>query len=249
MHSTDCDPKQQDDVSLGEKVTGIDIFSPMGVASVPPRRLRATPRLGKRILAPARTHPDNGYRWYDPTQLEQARLVALLRQVGLPLEGVRQMLGADSEDAVALVRRYWERAEAEHRARAGLMSYLVNRLEGRSPILYEVATRQMPDRPVPCLRRHVGSEREVWDLGKQSLAYFRDRPRPLLPGRQGARSWSTTARSAPIATDPSSSTGRSRPRKPQLPPAATPSSSCARRPPTKKQSYTSAPTKRTPPSG
>jgi DNA-binding transcriptional MerR regulator len=149
-----------------------------------PKALRLYDELD--ILPPARTDPDNGYRWYDPSQLEQARMVALLRQVGLPLEGVRQVLEADPKDAVAFVRRHWERAQADHRARAGVVLYLVDRLEGRSPIMYEVATRQMPGRTVLCLKRHVASEKEVWDLGKLFLSYFRDRPRPLLPGRQGA---------------------------------------------------------------
>jgi DNA-binding transcriptional MerR regulator len=149
-----------------------------------PKALRLYDELD--ILPPARTDPDNGYRWYDPSQLERARMVALLRQVGLPLEGVRQVLDADPKDAVALVRRHWERAQADHRARAGVVLYLLDRLEGRNPIMYQVATRQMPERTVLCLRRHVASEQEVWNLAKLFLSYFRDRPRPLLPGRQGA---------------------------------------------------------------
>jgi hypothetical protein len=108
------------------------------------------------------------------------------KQVDLPWRGLRQVLRADSEDAVALVRRFWERAEAEHQARAGVVAYLVDRLQGRSPIMYEVATRQMPERTVLCLKRHVAGEPEVWDLSKQFLAYFRERPRPLLSGRRGA---------------------------------------------------------------
>ena len=36
------------------------------------------------------------------------------------------------------------------------------------------------------MQRQVASQQEVWDLGKQFLGYFRDRPRPLLAGREGA---------------------------------------------------------------
>ena len=37
------------------------------------------------LLRPVRVDPDSGYRLYDPAQLEQARLVAWLRRLGMPL--------------------------------------------------------------------------------------------------------------------------------------------------------------------
>ena len=52
--------------------------------------------------------------------------------------------------------------------------------------MYEVATRQMPERTVLCLKRHVAGEPEVWDLSKQFRPTPGKRPRPLLSGRQGA---------------------------------------------------------------
>jgi DNA-binding transcriptional MerR regulator len=79
-----------------------------------PKALRIYDEMG--ILPPARTDANNGYRWYDPAQLERAGLAALLRQLGLPLEEVRRVLGADAQDAVAVMSRYWERTQAEHRA-------------------------------------------------------------------------------------------------------------------------------------
>ena len=53
--------------------------------------------------------------------------------------------------------------------------------------MYEVATRQMPERAVLCLKRNVDPA-GAWALGKEFVAIMRDRPVPgeRLPGRAGA---------------------------------------------------------------
>ena len=48
-----------------------------------PKALRLYDELG--LLPPARVDLDSGYRWYASGQLDQARLVASLRQIGVPL--------------------------------------------------------------------------------------------------------------------------------------------------------------------
>ena len=149
-----------------------------------PKALRLYDELG--ILPPARVDADTGYRWYESDQIEVARRVAMMRQVGLPLELVRQVLSADALDVAALVQSYWRQADAEHHHRAALVRLLVERLEGMRPVMYEVTRRWMPERPVLCMECNVTSQQQVVELGKQFLGYFRDRPTPLLPGRQGA---------------------------------------------------------------
>ncbi|WP_316522929.1 MerR family transcriptional regulator [Kitasatospora brasiliensis] len=49
---------------------------------------------GAEVLAPAWVDPQTGYRWYRPGQLADARLLARLRRVGLPLPTIRAVLGA-----------------------------------------------------------------------------------------------------------------------------------------------------------
>lgn len=44
------------------------------------------------MLAPAWTDPQTGYRWYDDGQVGDARLVARLRRVGMPLPEIRRVL-------------------------------------------------------------------------------------------------------------------------------------------------------------
>lgn len=44
------------------------------------------------VLAPAWVDPVSGYRWYEPEQLEEARLLARLRRAGMPLADIRLVL-------------------------------------------------------------------------------------------------------------------------------------------------------------
>ncbi|MFI9322112.1 MerR family transcriptional regulator [Kitasatospora aureofaciens] len=49
---------------------------------------------GAEVLTPAWVDPQTGYRWYRPAQLADARLLARLRRVGLPLTAIRAVLAA-----------------------------------------------------------------------------------------------------------------------------------------------------------
>jgi len=49
------------------------------------------------LLAPARTDPSSGYRYYRPEQVAQARLIRRLRDLDLPVDDVRTVLAAPDE--------------------------------------------------------------------------------------------------------------------------------------------------------
>jgi DNA-binding transcriptional MerR regulator len=49
------------------------------------------------LLAPARTDPSSGYRYYRPEQVGQARLIRRLRDLDLPVDDVRTVLAAPDE--------------------------------------------------------------------------------------------------------------------------------------------------------
>ena len=51
--------------------------------------------------------------------------------------------------------------------------------------MYEVATREIPERSVLCLKRNV-DEKGAWALGKEFIAILRERPLPKMEGREGA---------------------------------------------------------------
>ena len=137
------------------------------------------------VLVPARVDQASGYRYYDTAQLDQARLVVMMRQLQLPLPAIRELLACDRAVAAARIAEHWRGAEAAHDARRELAGYLVNWLSGKRSVMYEVATREMPERSLLCLKRNV-DEQGMWAFGKEFIAILRERPLPKIEGRQGA---------------------------------------------------------------
>jgi DNA-binding transcriptional MerR regulator len=137
------------------------------------------------VLVPARVDQASGYRYYDTAQLDDARLVVMLRQLQVPLAAVKELLACDPADAAARIAEHWRDAEAAHDARRDLAGYLVSRLSGKRPVMYEVATREMPERSLLCLKRNVDVQGQ-FAFGKEFIAILRERPLPKIEGRQGA---------------------------------------------------------------
>jgi DNA-binding transcriptional MerR regulator len=137
------------------------------------------------VLVPSRVDQASGYRYYDPDQLDQARLVVMLRQLQLPLAAIKELLACDPADAATRVAEHWRDAEAAHDARRELADYLVSRLSGKRPVMYEVAMREIPERSLLCLKRTVEAQ-EMWAFGKEFIAILRERPLPRIDGREGA---------------------------------------------------------------
>lgn len=67
------------------------------------------------VLVPAWVDPISGYRWYEPEQLEEARLLARLRRAGMPLADIRLVLaawaGADADLVRGLLQAHLRRLE------------------------------------------------------------------------------------------------------------------------------------------
>jgi DNA-binding transcriptional MerR regulator len=163
-----------EEVSIGE-------FAKRSRLSV--KALRFYDELG--VLVPARVDEASGYRYYDAAQLEAARLVAMLRQLGLPLAAIKELLVCDPAVIAERIAAYWREVESAHDARRALADYLVDRLNGKRSVMYEVATREMPERSLLCLKRNV-DEQGAWALGKEFIAILRERPLPKMNGRDGA---------------------------------------------------------------
>src|SRR3984957_9185389 len=93
------------------------------------KALRLYDELG--LLTPARVDPQSGYRFYAPAQLEQARLVAWLRRLGMPLASIRAMGALSPAAAAAELAAYWARVESETASRRELASFLIGYLSGK----------------------------------------------------------------------------------------------------------------------
>jgi DNA-binding transcriptional MerR regulator len=131
-----------------------------------PKALRLYDELG--LVPPARVDLDSGYRWYAAGQLDQARLVASLRRIGVPLAQIKVILGLDARAAAEQVAGYWTGAEAGHAARRELAGYLVDRLNEKRSAMYEVAVRDIPARSLLTLLRHVHADEQI-PVGREFL--------------------------------------------------------------------------------
>jgi DNA-binding transcriptional MerR regulator len=137
------------------------------------------------VLVPSRVDQASGYRYYDNAQLDRARLVVMMRQLQLPLAAIKELLTGDPADAATRIAEHWREAEAAHDAQRELADYLVSRLSGKKPVMYEVATREIPERSLLCLKRTV-DQQGMWAFGKEFIGILRQRPLPKLEGRAGA---------------------------------------------------------------
>jgi DNA-binding transcriptional MerR regulator len=148
-----------------------------------PKALRLYDGLG--LLSPARVDELSGYRYYEGAQLGQARLIAALRQVGVPLSTVKELLALGPAEMAERVTAFWWEAEVRHAGQRELVTALVDRLTGRSTVMYEVATREMPQRSLLCLKRNVDAS-GLWALGKEFVGIVRNQRLPRIGGREGA---------------------------------------------------------------
>jgi DNA-binding transcriptional MerR regulator len=71
------------------------------------------------LLAPARVDPDNGYRYYDAAQLEEAVTIRRLRALELPLDEIRGLLDTDADALRDRLAAHGYRVAEELRAGCG----------------------------------------------------------------------------------------------------------------------------------
>jgi DNA-binding transcriptional MerR regulator len=148
------------------------------------KALRLYDELG--LLPPARVDEDSGYRLYQAGQLKGARLIAALRQLQVPLAEIKVILALEPVRAAERVREFWAATEAGHTGRRALAAYLIDELSGKRSVVYEVGTREMPDRSLLCVKRNVAGVDQAWAFGKEFIALLRHYQLPPIPGRAGA---------------------------------------------------------------
>jgi DNA-binding transcriptional MerR regulator len=118
-----------------------------------PKALRLYDRLG--LLPPAWTDPASGYRFYSEDQVAGARLVALLRRLGMPLPAIAGIAAKPPGEAAEAVAGYWAGVESAMADRRVLFSYIQARLTGADMAKYDVQTRIIPERTLLSISRHL----------------------------------------------------------------------------------------------
>jgi DNA-binding transcriptional MerR regulator len=135
------------------RLLGIGGFARRSQLSV--KALRLYERQG--LLRPAEVDAANGYRRYREDQLADARLVALLRRLDMPLAVVARIVAAPPDERAGLLDDYW--ADVEHRMalQRSLAAHLRVVLSGGKGLLemYEVRQRDVPEQVILTEQRHV----------------------------------------------------------------------------------------------
>ncbi|MFI9049253.1 MerR family transcriptional regulator [Streptomyces sp. NPDC053427] len=134
-----------------------------------PKALRLYDDLG--LLTPDRVDPYNGYRRYAPAQLERARLVALLRRLGMPLARIREVCELAPGPAAEAVAAYWAQVEADTAARRDLAAFLVDQLTRKDHTVMTTSGTPVPP-PLPLtMRCAAGTDRGLVRPANQDAAY------------------------------------------------------------------------------
>ena len=121
-----------------------------------------------------------------PASSRQARLIASLRQLHFPLAEIKAILPLEPAQAAERVRQFWAATESKHSSLRALATYLIDELSGKRSVVYEVKTREIPERSLLCVKRNVTGEKAAWAFGKEFIALLRHYKFPQVEGRAGA---------------------------------------------------------------
>jgi serine/threonine protein phosphatase PrpC len=142
-------------------------------ASLTQKALRLYDQLG--LLPPAEIDSGSGYRLYEVAQLRQARLIAQLRRLGMPLASIREVCALPPAEAAQAVTAYWQQVTAETAERARLATFLVSDLSGRDISMTTLTVRFAS-------ASDIGSVRQI----NQDVAYASDTLFAVADGGGGA---------------------------------------------------------------
>lgn len=92
------------------------------------------------LLVPAEVDPSNGYRYYEPEQVEQARLVARLRSAGVPLPRIATIIGLAPGAAAAELLSFWRQTEADLASAREVVTSLIAQLRGQDKAMSTTTT-------------------------------------------------------------------------------------------------------------
>jgi len=106
------------------------------------------------LLVPARVDPDNGYRYYEAAQVEDAVAIRRLRALELPLDEIRALLEADGDTLRDRLAAHGYRVAEEVRDKHSLLIELSALVEGGGEDVV-VEMRDIPELRLAATIRHL----------------------------------------------------------------------------------------------
>lgn len=123
------------------------------------RRSRLSPKAlriyeEKGFLTPWTIDPSNGYRYFAESQLEQARLIGLLRRLEMPLKLISDIVTKDPGVAMKEIATYWRSVESDLETKRQLVHYLDRYLVGKGITMFKIETRKTQEQKVATIQEH-----------------------------------------------------------------------------------------------
>lgn len=126
------------------------------------KALRLYERQG--LLVPARVDIANRYRWYRESQMETARLIVLLRRLGMSLAQIADVVAPPARGA-EIIAAYWDSVERRTAQQRELADHIRRQLSDKATAaaVYDVRERGVPEQLVLTEKRRLGiDELESW---------------------------------------------------------------------------------------
>lgn len=151
------DEMQSDGARAGAKVRDphltIGEFARRSMLS--PKALRLYDRQG--LLVPAEVDPDSRYRRYRESQLADARLIARLRRLDMPLAIVAELMAMPPDRRSDVLVGWWDAMERRMAGKRELLVHLLIAMSGkeRNFDMYAIEERDVPEQVVLTEQRHT----------------------------------------------------------------------------------------------
>lgn len=110
------------------------------------------------VLRPAHVDPATGYRWYTPSQVDRAGLVARMRLTGMPVADICRVITADPVTASRVVDAHQRRLEAELATATAHLADVRELLAATTSLTVEAAELRAALRSV----RHAVGDHSSW---------------------------------------------------------------------------------------
>jgi DNA-binding transcriptional MerR regulator len=120
-----------------------------------PKALRLYDRQG--LLVPAEVDPDSRYRRYRESQLADARLIARLRRLDMPLAVVAELMATPPDRRSDVLVGWWDAMERRMAGKRELLVHLLIAMSGkeRNFDMYAIEERDVPEQLVLTEQRHT----------------------------------------------------------------------------------------------